>query len=207
MSPENTSSAELPIFPLGTVLFPDGVLPLRIFEARYMDMIRSCLKNETQFGVCLITKGSETGKPATHEAIGCSATVSQWDMEQLGLLNIRTIGNQRFEIIDRQIESDGLILAQVQYLNSEEDAEISEDFESCVHVLKRVVQDLVSKEENEMQRMVEPPFRYESASWVSMRLSEFLPIDVPAKHRLMTMNDPVARLLMVREFLREQSII
>ena len=204
---KTTAQSDLPIFPLGAVLFPDGVLPLRIFEARYMDMIRDCLKKETNFGVCLITNGSETGKPAKHEAMGCTAHISKWDMEQLGLLKIRTIGGQRFEIQDRQIEADGLIVAQVQYLDVEPDSQIPVDFEPCVQLLKRVVDDLVAKEADEMQRMIEAPYRYESASWVSMRLSEFLPIDVPAKHRMMTMNDPMARLLMVREFLREQQIL
>jgi len=170
-----------------------------------MDMIRECLKNETNFGVCLITDGSETGKPAKHEAMGCTA--SQWDMEQLGLLKIRTIGGQRFEIQDRQIEADGLIVAQVQFLDVEPDAQIPEDFEPCVQLLKRVVDDLVAKESDEMQRMIEAPYRYESASWVSMRLCEFLPIEVPAKHQMMTMNDPMARLILVREFLREQQVI
>ncbi len=172
-----------------------------------MDMIRSCLKNETLFGVCLITEGSDTGKPARHESVGCTATVSQWDMEQLGLLKIRTIGIQRFEILDRQIESDGLIVAQVQYLEAEADVQLPEEFEPCVQLLKRVVGERVERETEEMQRMIEPPYRYDSASWVSMRLSEFLPIDVPAKHQMMTMNDPIARLIMVREYLREQKVM
>jgi Lon protease-like protein len=202
-----STQSDLPIFPLGAVLFPDGVLPLRIFEARYMDMIRECLKNETSFGVCLITTGSETGEPAKHEAMGCSATISEWDMEQLGLLKIRTIGQQRFEIQDRQIETDGLITAQVQYLEAEPDTQVPEEFEPCVQILKRIVDDLVAKESDEMQRMIQPPYRFDSASWVSMRLSEFLPIDIAAKHQMMVMNDPVARLLMIREYLREQQVL
>jgi len=198
---------ELPIFPLGTVLFPEGVLPLRIFEARYMDMVRDCLKSETRFGVCLITDGREVGQPAEHTAAGCSAAITEWDMEQLGLLNIRTIGQQRFSIESTRLENNGLIMAQVSFVDSEFDAPIPNQYTSCVALLERIVRDLVEKETEPMRKMIEPPYQFKSASWVSNRLCEFLPIPGPAKYKLMMLNDPLARLSVVHDFLVKQDVI
>jgi Lon protease-like protein len=198
---------EIPVFPLGTVLFPDGVLPLRVFEARYMDMVRDCLKKNTQFGVCLITDGAETGKPANHEHIGCAARIDQWDMEQLGLLNIRTIGTQRFEVLDGTVQTDGLKVAQVRYLDAEPDQQVPDEHQPCVQLLERIVSDLADKESNPIQRMIEHPCQFESASWVSNRLCEFLPIPTPFKQKLMVFDDPIARLEVVHEYLRQQSVV
>ena len=85
-------NADVPVFPLGTVLFPGGVLPLRIFEARYMDMVRERMQREAPFGICLITRGGEVGEAAEHEPVGCLAHIRGWDMEQLGVLQLRAAG-------------------------------------------------------------------------------------------------------------------
>jgi len=204
---QNSPTVELPIFPLSTVLFPEGVLPLRIFEARYMDMIRDCLKSETRFGVCLITDGGEVGQPAEHAAAGCSAAITEWDMEQLGLLNIRTVGQQRFSIESTRVEGNGLIVAQASFLDTEFDAPIPPEYASCVALLERIVRDLVEKETEPMRKMIEPPYQFKSAGWVSNRLCEFLPIPGPAKHKLMMLNDPLARLSVVHDFLIKQDVI
>lgn len=213
--PEQT----IPVFPLGTVLFPDGVLPLRIFEARYMDMVRDCLKNNTVFGVCLITEGAETGNPAAHEPIGCTARIDQWDMQQLGLLNIRTIGVQRFEILNAQVRADGLKVASVQFLAPDADTPIPDELGACVTLLERVVDDLVNGDSNagdsnagdsntsnsnSMQQMIQTPCQFESASWVSNRLCELLPFAPQTKHELMLLDDPLARLNFIHEFLCKQ---
>ena len=108
-----TLITDVPVFPLSTVLFPGGVLPLRIFEARYMDMVKVCMQRDAPFGVCLITRGGEVGEPAEHEAVGTLAHIRGWDMEQLGLLQLRTIGGLRFRIVDRRVGRNGLIRASV----------------------------------------------------------------------------------------------
>ncbi|MFK7964240.1 MAG: LON peptidase substrate-binding domain-containing protein [Burkholderiaceae bacterium] len=209
VAPEGPASplVELPIFPLSTVLFPEGVLPLRIFEARYMDMVRDCLKSETRFGVCLITDGGEVGQPAEHTPSGCSAAITEWDMEQLGLLNIRTIGQRRFSIESTRLESNGLIMAQVSFVDPEFDTAVPAEFAPCVALLERIVRDLVEKETEPMRKMIEPPYQFKSASWVSNRLCEFLPIPGPAKQKLMILNDPLARLSVVHDFLIKQDVI
>ncbi len=198
---------ELPLFPLGTVLFPDGVLPLRVFEARYMDMVRDCLREGCSFGVCLITEGHDVGQPAEFEPIGCSARITAWDMEQLGLLNIRAVGRQRFAVESRRIEKDGLVVATVNWLGADDEVDVPDDHRGCVQLLRRIVSDLVDKETEPMRRMIEPPYRFESACWVSNRLCEFLPVSAATKQKLMTLDDPLARLSIVSDYLHRQQVI
>ena len=101
------SGTEIPLFPLGTVLFPGGLLPLRIFEQRYLEMAKACLRDGTPFGVCLIREGSEVGTPATHEELGCLARITQWDMQQLGLLQLVAQGGERFRVRAKRIRQIG----------------------------------------------------------------------------------------------------
>ena len=95
---------DLPLFPLGTVLFPGGLLPLRVFEQRYLELVKSSMREQSPFGVCLIREGAEVGAPATPEPVGCLAHIVQWDMQQLGLLRIAARGAERFRIIERRLQ-------------------------------------------------------------------------------------------------------
>jgi len=110
---------DVPIFPLGTVLFPGGLLPLRVFETRYMDMTRECMKAQKPFGVCLIRSGREVGEAAVPEDIGCLAHIQEWDMHELGVLSLRTRGGQRFRIRDREVTGQGLVRANVDLIDPE----------------------------------------------------------------------------------------
>lgn len=199
--------SNLPIFPLGTVLFPESALPLRIFEARYMDMVRDCMQTGAPFGVCLIIKGKEVGRPAEHERIGCLATITDWDMEQLGLLHIRTRGSRRFSIVDRRVQSDGLILAEATPIEPDAEEPLADKFADCAVLLRRIVEDLIEKEPNALNRMIGEPYRYESSSWVSNRLCEFLPIAATAKQKLMELPDPEARLEIVHQYLQQHRVL
>lgn len=198
---------ELPIFPLGTVLFPGGVLPLRIFETRYMDMARECIGGERPFGVCLITSGNEVGEAAEHEAIGCTARIIDWDMAQLGVLQVKVLGGQRFRTLDRRVAPDGLIRASVELLAADLELPLPDELAACAKLVKRLIQDLVERESDTMKRMIEPPYRLDSAAWVGNRLCEFLPIPSQARHRLMALDDPVARLAIIHQHLRQQGVL
>jgi Lon protease-like protein len=99
---------EISLFPLHTVLFPGGLLPLRVFEPRYMEMVSACLRGNEPFGVCLIREGREVGAPAVPHSVGCLARIAQWDMQQLGVLNIVARGERRFRIVERSVQPDGL---------------------------------------------------------------------------------------------------
>ena len=114
---------DLALFPLGAVLFPGGRLPLRIFEARYMDMAKACLRDGVPFGVCLIREGTEVGAPATPFEVGTLARISEWDMQQLGLLQIVATGGARFRILERRTQPDGLQRARVELLAEEPDGD------------------------------------------------------------------------------------
>lgn len=208
--PETHASAplaEIPIFPLGTVLFPGGVLPLRIFEKRYMDMVRSCLGADQPFGVCLITSGREVGEAAEHETIGCTARIVDWDMAQLGVLQVRTIGARRFRQHDRRVEPDGLIRASVEMLPDDPPQAVPAEFAACTALVRRLIEDLVERESDPMKRMIEPPYQLDSAAWVGNRLCEFLPIASQARHRLMILDDPLARLAIIHHHLQQQGVL
>lgn len=198
---------DVALFPLNAVLFPGGVMPLRIFEARYMDMVRDCMQKEQSFGVCLIVKGAEVGGAADHEPVGCLAKIVDWDMQQLGLLHIRTIGRQRFRMLERRVQKDGLIRADVQPLAADPEVALPENYAACGVLIRRLVQDLEKREDDPGKRMVAQPYEFDSAAWVSNRLCEFLPIPLRAKHKLMELDDPLVRLSLVHQFLQQRQAI
>lgn len=177
---------DLPLFPLNTVLFPGGRLPLRIFESRYMDMAKACLRDGTPFGVCLIREGAEVGTPATPVDVGCLARIAAWDMPQLGLLHVSARGERRFRILERRVQRDGLARADVELISEDADGSIPESCAACVRLLERVIE--------QQGALFEPPHRLDSASWVSSRLAEVLPIPLPAKQELLEVLDARTRL-------------
>jgi Lon protease-like protein len=199
--------ADVPIFPLSSVLFPGGVLPLRIFEARYMDMVRECMRQDAPFGVCLITRGGEVGEPAEHEPIGCLAHIRGWDMEQVGLLQLRTVGGARFRIIDRRVGRNGLIRASVDRLPDDPRLPVPEEQAECTRLVRRIVEDLREREPDADKRMIEEPGDFESAAWIANRLCEFLPIAAPTKHKLMALDEPLTRLAIVHRWLQQHQVL
>lgn len=191
---------DLPIFPLNTVLFPGGVLPLRVFEARYMDMTRDCLKAERPFGVCLIRTGAEVGAPAEPEPVGCLATITSWDMESLGLLQLRTLGGQRFRILDSSVAAQGLRRAQVELLADEADEALPAAFGALADLVRAVVA------QNDATLFAEP-HAFESASWVGYRLSEILKVPLAAKQKLLELDGAVSRLEILYKFLEQRGLV
>ena len=184
---------EIPLFPLNAVLFPGGRLPLRIFEQRYMDMAKACLKDDRPFGVCLIREGKEVGEPATPVDIGCLARIGTWDMPQLGMLHIAARGEQRFRILERRVQHNGLALATIELLESDVDAPIPPACAPCVELVERVIE--------QQSGLFEPPHRLESSSWVSARLAEVLPLPLAAKQELLELSDARARLERINSLL------
>jgi Lon protease-like protein len=185
---------DVPLFPLNTVLFPGGRLPLRIFEQRYMGMAKTCLRDGSAFGICLIREGREVGAPATPVDIGCLARIATWDMPQLGLLHITARGEQRFRIVDRRVQADGLTRATIELLEEDRDGPIPESCAGCVKLLERVIE--------QQSALFEAPLRLESASWVSARLAEILPLPLPAKQELLELSDARARIERLNALLR-----
>jgi Lon protease-like protein len=189
-----------PLFPLNTVLFPGGVLPLRIFEERYMEMTKACLRDNTLFGVCLIREGEEVGKPAVPEPVGCTARIADWDMQQLGVLQIRAEGQYRFRILSMEDNGHGLLFARAELVAAEEPAAVPAHLAGCGNVLRAVVSDIGEKTFTQ-------PLEFDNAVWLSYRLAELLPIKVAAKQRLLELTDPLARLEVLGDFMRSQKLI
>lgn len=189
-----SAAAELPLFPLQTVLFPGGRLPLRIFEQRYLGMAKACLRDGTPFGVCLIREGREVGEPALPEETGCTARLVEWDMPQLGLLQVVARGERRFRVRRRRVQADGLALAEIELLPETRDAPIDAQGDLCARVLRRIV-------EATPPGLVEAPPRFDSADWVSARLAELLPLSLASKQRLLEMDEARDRIEVLRRLI------
>jgi len=188
---------EVPLFPLHTVLFPDGLLPLRLFEQRYLEMAKACLRDGTPFGVCRIREGAEVGAPAAYESIGCLATIAHWDMQQLGLLQITARGQRRFRVVSDEVRAGSLIVGRVELLPEEVDAPLPEHLLVCQQLLERVAAE-------HGERLFAKPYRFDSAVWVGARLAEVLPLPGTAKQRLLEL-DGVSRLEALHQFIAQQS--
>ncbi|MDR3390178.1 MAG: LON peptidase substrate-binding domain-containing protein [Sulfuriferula sp.] len=195
----NVRHLSIPIFPLQTVLYPDGLLPLKIFETRYMDMAKACMKDNAPFGVCLIQSGSEVGSPSTPYAVGTLAHIADWDMPQLGILNITAQGGQRFLIESSETGKDGLITAEVSLIAPEATQLVTDEFSLCSTVFETIVQEL-----GELR--FSNPMHPEQAVWLGYRLAESLPIKASAKQDLLEMNDSLMRLKILQEFLKRQGV-
>jgi len=191
--------SNVPIFPLNAVLFPGGLLPLRVFEARYMDMTRDCMKRDQPFGVCLIREGAEVGAPAVPQDIGCLAKILEWDMQQQGILNIKTRGGQRFRILERRVGTQGLISADLEPIPAEASAAVPAEFAACARLLEMVVAD-------QGKPVFAEPHAFNDAAWVGYRLAEILPVPLIAKQKLLEMSDPLGRLSILQRFLESRGL-
>lgn len=175
--------AEIPLFPLNTVLFPGGALPLRIFETRYLDMVSRCLKSELGFGVCLIQEGAETGKAKMHK-VGTLATIGDWSRGEDGLLHILARGEARFRVLATRIQADGLNLGEVEMLPADAPLPVPESQKLLPDLLRQVLQQLQADPTH---------LDYTDAGWVGNRLAEVLPISLPQRQYLLEV-EPLKRL-------------
>ncbi|MEJ2142552.1 MAG: LON peptidase substrate-binding domain-containing protein [Gammaproteobacteria bacterium] len=184
----------VPLFPLHTVLFPDGVLPLRIFEPRYLDMVSDCLRHDTGIGVVLIKEGTETGKAADSYDTGTLSGISYWHKRADGILGVTLKGKQRFRILSRTVQKNQLVMAEVEMLPEIKTSELPAGYEHLVLLLQQIISQL------------EPPFttmdtRYDCAEWVGARLVELLPLQLKDKQALLKMDDCLQRFERIEDLL------
>lgn len=199
----------LPLFPLQTVLFPDGILPLRIFETRYIDMVRECMRLEKPFGVVAIREGTETGQAAQPESVGCSAAIVQWDMEVGGLLMISTRGGLRFRIRETRLLADQRLEARVDYLEADRVIPPSPEQADSADALKVITDDFDQRvgRNNSRDCPFALPLRLDEAGWVANRWSEILPLALKSKQELLELDDPAMRLTLIHTCLEQQQIL
>lgn len=189
--------AQLPLFPLQTVLFPGGPLMLRVFEPRYLDMVRRCLKEDGRFGVVLILEGAEAGEAVTVAAIGTSARVVDFDPLPDGLLGITCLGERRVRILKRWQQEDGLNLADVQYLPPEDASALPEEFAHLGELLREVLPKLG-------RGYAHVDAHYDDAGWVANRWAEVLPLAPTERLELLELDDPQRRLAQVAAWSERQ---
>jgi len=194
MAEEN---ATLPLFPLHTVLLPGGVLPLRIFEPRYLDMVSRCLRQESGFGVVLIRDGDEVGRAAHTHEVGTLGRISWFERRRDGLLGITVTGERRFRIRARDVGPDQLLSGRVQLLPEAPAQPLPEAHAHLAELLRRLLESL------------EPPYRtlppaYEDAGWVGGRLIELLPLPLVRKQHCLELDDPLVRLEELRRYLERK---
>jgi len=186
-----TGPVEIPLFPLGTVLFPGGPLPLRIFEARYIDLVRRCLRDDSGFGVVLIREGVEAGGLADTFDVGTYARIVDFSQQPDGLLGISAVGERRFRILERRRARDGLNLADVEWLPDEPHLPLPEELAELAPAL-----DLILTQVGEPYASLER--RTDDAAWVAGRLAEILPIPSGHKQHCLELDDPIERLRFLR---------
>ncbi len=191
-------SYSLPLFPLQTVLFPGGRLPLKIFEQRYLELIKDCLAHNTCFGVCAMRAGQEVGEPATPFEVGTQARIIHWDMPQPGIFHVLVEGGERYAARKwRPQQKNGLIVADVDNITPELPVTVTDDLRLAVDVLKQIMEDAGEKHFG-------PERHFDDAVWVGFRLAEVLPFKLTVKQNLLEMNDSLTRLRIMAEFLRKQ---
>lgn len=201
--------SSLPLFPLGTVLFPGGVLPLRIFEVRYLDMIGKCHKVGAPFGVVSLIQGSEVRQPGATEAfadVGTLATIETLQAVQPGLLAVRCVGAQRFRITRRERLKNGLWIGDVERLAGDQEVAVPADLQSTAHALQRLLASLQLREGPGATLPVQEPWRFEDCGWVANRWCELLPLPALLKQRLMELDNPLVRLELVGDYLSRHRI-
>jgi len=186
----------IPIFPLHTVLYPGGALPLRIFEPRYLDMVGECLRNDTGFGVCLISEGKETGEAAESFETGTFGTISYWQQLPDGLLGITVRGEQRIQMISHEITSDRLCMAEVEMLPAEPQVVLPGRFQDMAEMVRSMLEQIGHP-------YTTLPKHFDDATWVGYRMAELLPVSLVQKQYFLQLTDPLERLERLRIILTE----
>ncbi len=189
----------VPLFPLNTVLFPDGPLPLRIFEPRYLDMVSRCLKTNTGIGICLIEDGAEVGAAAKTYDIGTLSNITYWHRRPDGLLGITVRGVERFRIVSRSVERSQLILAEVETIPNEPSVPLPHQFQPLADLLHSIIHQLDAP-------YTTMPMRFDEASWVGGRLVELLPLRLSQKQYFLQLEDPLERLDRLRAVLDDMDL-
>lgn len=187
---------QIPIFPLGTVLFPAGRLPLRIFEPRYVAMTQACLRDNAVFGVTLIRAGYEVGKPAVPCDVGCTARIVEWSDPVPGQFILEARGETVFRIRERWTTASGLVMAQVELEEPADPLPLPARHAALGTLLRRLMEEIGEAHFPRPQRM-------EDAAWVGNRLCELLPVEPERKQRLLELLDPLAVLGGVEQALKE----
>lgn len=184
------AATTLPLFPLKTVLVPGAALGLRIFEPRYLDMVRDCSRQGCGFGVCMILDGDEAGAPATPAAFGCEALIEDFGSTAEGLLSLRVRGRTRFHVVRTRVRDNGLVIGEIEWRQDAAagSTRLSPEHALLAELLRRIMEQVGG------EYAPPAPALFEDAPWVGWRLAELLPLTDTQRQRLLQIDDPHARL-------------
>ena len=210
--------SSLPLFPLGTVLYPGGFLPLRIFEVRYLDMIGKCHRLGAPFGVVALTQGAEVQRPAgagstgdafaneAFDSVGTLAMITEFSVPQPGLMVVRCTGGQRFRVTRSEKLKHGLWVADVAQLPQDHQITVPEDLQVVSRALGNLIKTLQERAVPDDQMPLQPPYLLDDCAWVANRWCELLSLPLDAKQRLMALDNPLVRLELVGDMLARSGI-
>ena len=190
----------LPIFPLRTILFPDSKLPLRIFEPRYIDMVSRSMREDSEFGIILSRESTDPKMFETYDT-GTLAKIIDWDQGGDGLLGITTIGTQKFRLKELNKQEDGLNIGSIERIEKEGDYKPLKEFTHLVELLQAILDDVNIYSNDEKN--------FDSASWISYRFAEILPLRIEDKQKCLEIDDPIIRLNFLEpliKMIRESSL-
>ncbi|MYM81938.1 peptidase S16 [Duganella sp. FT50W] len=200
----------IPLFPLKTILFPDGHLPLQVFEVRYLDLIKRCIAKGEEFGVVSLLDGSEVRVPDQHEtlsACGTMARILDWSAPLPGLLQISCIGTTRFQVKSAEQLKHGLWMAEVDEVAEDMVVPIPSEQQDVANALGALIRSLQKKQISTANMSLAPPYRLDEAGWVANRWCELLRLDLEEKQRLLLQENPVLRLELVQDVLSENGLL
>ena len=203
----NTSTYFLPLFPLNVVVCPDGFMPLNIFEARYLDMVKKCLRNQSSFAIVAVLPqaGNKKGHQFPFEEVGTLVEIVDADVTTVGLMSIRCIGHHRIRVKSYTQQADGLLIGEVVDIANDAVLPVPEDLEMTSQSLKRLIESLPSLNISTDNMPVVKPYKFDDASWVSNRWVELMDLPLIQKQRLMQLDSPIVRLELIQDMLNGTS--
>jgi uncharacterized protein len=197
----------IPLFPLQTVLFPEGLIALKIFEVRYLDMMKACFKNQEFFGIVGIEEGAEIQDPAKPDILlsefGTLAKIIEFDPIQPALYMTRSVGHARFSLLQSRREKNGLWMGEVQCVAADPDLAIPDELSDAALLLSEIITSVQKQGLSENQLPFQEPYRLDDCAWVSNRLAEILPLSVSQKNHLLMQTNPRLRLDLIQELLED----
>ena len=208
MANQNLFLKKIPLFPLGTILFPEGIIALKIFEARYLDMIKQCLREKTEFGVVSIIKDSATASEdisLSFAEIGTLAQIEDFDPIQPALYMTKSFGTQRFKLISCKQETNGLWMGDVELLENDPLMPIPKEHQNIAKLLDDIIS-IIQSEDLLGEAPFRKPFKVDDCGWVSNRLAELLPISLAQKNHLLAQTNPRIRLDLVTEIIEDDDL-
>ncbi|MET1114918.1 MAG: LON peptidase substrate-binding domain-containing protein [Comamonas sp.] len=200
----------LPLFPLGSVLFPGGRLPLRVFEVRYLDMVRKCARAGAPFGVVALSEGQEVRQagapPEQFHGVGTLATIAQLQYPQAGLMHLLCEGTQRFRVRERRCLPHGLWVADVELVAQDLPVEVPGDLQPAAQALGQLLQTLRTQHADDPGLALPESLHLQDCGWVANRWCELLPLPTALRQQLMELENPLLRLELVADVLERTGI-